>query len=806
MMKSSIKQIKLEHKSLMTISSSVYILGLIAVFTNQPIIFALIITLLSLIVATLGVIRLKYLLIWLMIFYLGVYSAMFRISDSDILYSLAPKDATITGQVISIPNSSLTQNTKFFFKVTDIKYDNKELKNINAKILVTLNTESIDNSQNIKLANNYTITGKLRKPFRATNPSQFDYGKYLKNFNTHTVFYANSSDIESIHKDLTYLEKFSQKLNDLRGSIIETHSKILKTPNLEILGGIVFGDDAVAPPDYIKTSFINSGLLHILAASGMNVAFIYGFWFIFAGLFKLPYKVKIISGIPIILMYALMTGLGASVVRAATMITFVLLGKLIDRDANSIALLSLVAFIMLLINPAYINDVGFQLSFVVTLGILLMAPLVIKTEKKNKKHSIKETVNNWILGTALIPLIAQLWVIPIQMYYFNNISLYSIFANILTVPFLSIISFGGFISSIIATIKPIGAQFCFGIDFILNPLLTIIVKISEFFSQLPNSLIVTSHPNLFQVTIYYLLLVFIAIIIKNKSYNRKNIIGIIICTLILLASFIKLPNKNLEVIFFDVQNADSILIKTPQNQYFLIDTGKMAYNTGKSQAEYIIVKYLKDNGIKKLNSIIVTHFDNDHAGGTVDILKYSKPKNIYLNSEFSNTLTGYNIFKYLKANPEINVNFALNNTVIYTEPNLKITNLFADFKSNDEDNENSIITLIEYFDKKLLFTGDAGIPALEKLFNQLPENINILKVPHHGASNVLNEKLLKKLAPEYSIISVGQNMYGHPTTQILDLLKDSKLYRTDKHNAIKAIVSSDIKIQHWDSIKRKFVY
>ena len=115
MMKSSIKQIKLEHKSLMTISSSVYILGLIAVFTNQPIIFALIITLSSLIVATLGVIRLKYLLIWLMIFYLGVYSAMFRISDSDILYSLAPKDATITGQVISIPNSSLTQNTKFFF-------------------------------------------------------------------------------------------------------------------------------------------------------------------------------------------------------------------------------------------------------------------------------------------------------------------------------------------------------------------------------------------------------------------------------------------------------------------------------------------------------------------------------------------------------------------------------------------------------------------------------------------------------------------------------------------------------------------
>ena len=388
----------------MFITSIVYILGVCSVFTFTPIIVALIITLVLTLFAFFNITKLKYLFVWLIVFYLGLFSALFRVSDSDLLQSLAPKDCKLVGQIVSIPNSNLEDKAKFFFKVDTIEYDNKHFDNVGAKTFVTVNNLS-GTKIPLEIANHYSMTGSLRKPFRATNPSQFDYGRYLRNFGVHTVFYADMISVDGIAIDLKPQEKFFQKLNRLRLRILATHSKFLKSPNTELLGGIVFGDDAVAPPDYIKDSFIHSGLLHILAASGMNVAFIYGFWFVIAGLFRLPYKLRIISGIPLILMYALMTGLGASVVRAAIMIIFVLLGKLIDRDSNSIALLSFVAFLMLLVNPAYLNDVGFQLSFVVTFGILLMSQLIINFGVEGKKLTIKEKFLNGLAGVVFLSLL-----------------------------------------------------------------------------------------------------------------------------------------------------------------------------------------------------------------------------------------------------------------------------------------------------------------------------------------------------------------------------------------------------------------
>ena len=237
-----------------------------------------------------------------------------------------------------------------------------------------------------------------------------------------------------------------QKINDYREYVIKVHSQFLESPNLEILGGIVFGDDAVSPTKEIKQSFINSGLLHILAASGMNVAFIFTFFYYFMSLFKLGYKLKISLGILTVILYTLMTGLGASVVRASCMLIFVLIGKLLNRDAHSISLLSFVALLMLIYNPMYINDVGFQLSFVVTFGILITSDIIIRYKNK---------ILNSIIGTIAIPIIAQLWVIPIQIFYFNNISLYSIVANIMSVPILMVISFGGFVSALLAAIVPL---------------------------------------------------------------------------------------------------------------------------------------------------------------------------------------------------------------------------------------------------------------------------------------------------------------------------------------------------------------
>ena len=348
----------------------------------------------------------------------------------------------------------------------------------------------------------------------------------------------------------------------------------------------MFGDDAVSPPENIKQSFINSGLLHILAASGMNVAFIFSFFFFFLSALKVNYKVNISAGIVMVIVYSLMTGLGASVVRATFMLVFVLIGKLIDRDAHSISLLAFVAFLMLLYNPMYINDVGFQLSFIVTFGLLIMTPFLMRGKNK---------FVNWVIGTVSIPIIAQLWVMPIQIFYFNNISLYSVFANIMSVPILSVISFGGFVSSLIATITPSFICRCF--DFVLNPMLTLLVNISDFWGKLPNAAIQTTHPSVFEIILYYAVLLLItALMDKNirENYLKPIKLALPVLMLVLCLSQISFPNHNLEITAFDVGNADAFLIKTPDNKYLMIDTAKSGYNGGKSQAKMLILKYLMD--------------------------------------------------------------------------------------------------------------------------------------------------------------------------------------------------------------------
>ncbi len=774
---------KLQSKNaVMFITSFMFMAGILSYFNNCEIIVSAVLTIFGIILILQRKAPLKYIIFWLIIFYCGFFNSYFRVNTTDELYELAPTDTSVSGQIVSIPNT-INDKMTFFMNITEAGNTR-----INAKSYVTLYINPME-PNNLNIGDNIIIDGKIRRPFKAGNPSQFDYGKYLQNFNAFTTIYADSGDYQVINAELPLKWQFLRKLNEVRNNILKSHSKYLQSPNLEILGGVVFGDDAVAPPDYIKTNFINSGLLHILAASGMNVAFIFGFWFFIMRFFRVPYKINVTGGMIMVILYTLMTGLGASVLRAALMLLFIQIGKLIDRDAHSVSLLSFVAFLMLVYNPAYINNVGFQLSFIVTFGILTTGMVIFE---KCKNINVPE----WIKGGILIPIIAQIWVAPIQMFYFNTFSTYSILANIVTVPFLSVISFGGFVSSILATIKPIADFVCMIFDFVLKYALDVIVFISNYFASLPNSILQTTHPCIAQIFLYYVIVLLITVFIE-KGYDKKLFITIVTAIAILFISTLNIPNRQLEIITFDVGNADAFLIKTPANKYFIIDTAKMSYKSSSSTAKLVIAKYLKDRGIKNIEGMVLTHFDLDHAGGAVDLIHELNIKNIYVNSLKRNTYTVINIFNAIdRAN--IKTYLARNNNKIYEEPDLTIKTFIAGIPEND--NENSIITLLSYKDFDMLFMGDAGIIAFDKIKKNLPQDIEVLKVGHHGGKNVVNKQMTDYLKNKISVISTGPNNFGHPNRATLDILHNTKIYRTDRNNSIK--ISTDGKVYTMSTFNR----
>ncbi|MBR5554430.1 DNA internalization-related competence protein ComEC/Rec2 [bacterium] len=778
-----------KKNTLMFITSLSFVFGIMSFFVNAEMQVASVYTLVLCILVVRRVIPFKTILIWIVIFYLGFFNAYFRVKNTDELVPLAPANVELIGRITSIPNSNITNKTKFFFEVKSVNS-----KPLNAKTYINI-VNYDDDFSDFEVGRSYKISGKLRTPFKATNPSQFDYGRYLRNFDVFTILYAEKADCLVIDEDLSAKWRFVGGLNSFRNKIIDVHAKYLKSPNLEILGGIVFGDDAVAPPDYIKNTFVNSGLLHILAASGMNVAFIFGFWFYLLSLLKVPYKPRVISGMGIIVLYTLMTGLGASVIRASLMLLFVLFGKLLDRDSHGIALLSFVAFLMLLYNPSYLNDVGFQLSFVVTFGLLCSVEIVVEKFKGNK---FRETV----VGAVLVPVVAQIWVVPIQMFYFNTISLYSFFANITVVPFLSVVSFGGFLSSVVAPIPYVGEFICKFVDLVLNFFLNIVVAISQFFSSIPFSLLETFHPTVFQVILYYSIVLLVTLFIKEGCEKRHwCILGALIA--VLFVSSVHLPNNKLEVIMFDVGNADAFLIKTPKDKYILVDTGKMPYQKGKSQAEMIIRKYLKDKGVKSLELLTVTHFDSDHAGGAYDIIKNMDVKNVLVNSLADTSKMAQNIYDIAdKVNTKITK--PVDNEVVYQENKLVLRAFQHDY---DIENESSVVLLLSYGDFDVLFTGDAGVVALDRIKGEMPNKVEVLKVGHHGARGAVNKSYVKSLNPEVALVSVGKNNYGHPNIKTLEALSSTDIFRTDEVGTVKIVVDSQkYSVYRFISEDRKFDY
>ena len=710
--------------------------------------------------------------ILLCMFILGLLNSSLHLKYDDDLAPLSDEYVTVNAKICSIPTNNVEDKTKFYANVTSYKLENKEEITVKAKTLITINDKE-EKLSKLKIGDTIQATGKMKTVQPAQNPSQFDYARYLQLKKVFSLMYVNKDwEIKSQADDLS--GKFLSKLNDERSKIVDIHATNIKSPMLEILGGIIFGDDAVNPDDDTKTKFINSGIFHILAASGMNVTLIFGIWFFFALRLKLNYKFSIITGILLILFYTCMTGFGPPIIRAFLMLTLILIGKLFDRTAPTIGLLFFVGFLMLAYNPLMLFDIGFQLSFLVTFALILTSPLiVIKTKYK--------IINN-VLGACMIPVIAQLYAMPLQMYYFNTFTLYSVFANIAIIPVLSIVSFIGFISSILALIPFWATKICFVADFILNPFLVYIIKTAELFSSLPHSIVYIQKPLPIQIVLYFTILISLTCILRAKLFKKRLFLLIAILVVILAATFLPINQNKDEIIFFSVGNADAMLIKTNKD-YHIIDTGKTPFMSASSQAKNIIIKYLKDKGIKNIKSLIVTHFDSDHAGGTIDILDNLNVQNVYITDGSENTQLHANIITYFKEH-NITPIEVKSDLEIYNQGKTRITLLKAKNKNIKTENQKSVITHLSYGKNNVLFMADGDIEAYNALKPKYKENLAVIKSGHHGAKGTVNTKMAENA--KLFIISTGQNMYGHPDFEAIKLLKH--YYRTDYHNAIKIVL------------------
>lgn len=633
----------------------------------------------------------------------------------------------------------------------------------NKKILI--NIKMSQDIPSIKYGDSLYIEGEFKQPEEARNYKGYNYKQYLK----------TKKIIGTVELEKAKILKSSNGsfIHNIQKYIRDTINGILTDEEGNLLLAILLGDKDKLSED-IQENFKTSNLSHMLAVSGAHVSYIIlGLTYVLQNSIIGKKNGKIVC-IFFLLVFMAITNFTPSVTRACIMAILTLFSSIIYRKSDVYTNISVAALITLIFNPYSLLDLGFQLSYGGTIGIIIFIKR-IQEKKSNSK------VINYIKQMALVSIYANIIIIPIMMYHFNTVSFTFIISNIMASPILGIIVITGFLFIIASiTVKPLTRL----IAIFIKPILSILIKISQICSKLPFSNILVVTPYMFNVISYYAIILYC---IKSKKNNKCKIIICLLIVLILINFIIYIFPQKLRIFFIDVGQGDSTLIITPDKKMVLIDGGGSdSFDVG----EKVLLPYLLDRRILKIDYVLISHFDTDHCGGILTIMEKVKVKNIII-SEQAEHSENYERFKKLMIHKRIRLIEVKKGDKIkigrYSE--FKILFPTSRLLSENPLNNNSIVAQFNYNNFKMLFTGDIEKLAEQQILKAEKAEIraDILKVAHHGSKTSSIPEFIKAVKPKIALIGVGKNnTFGHPNQQTIKNLENIKcrIYRTDLQGEI----------------------
>lgn len=650
-----------------------------------------------------------------------------------------------------------------------------ELKSVDSSIVKERIVLTIIGEGQYNLGDYILFNGKLEEPDRNTNPMLFNYRLSLLSNKIHNVMTVKDFSVSLIEKNAS----FNYKVKDrFKRDIENLYKNYLNEDNAKILTSIILGDSShLDEEDLIK--YRDLGLAHILAVSGLHIGIISGSLIYLLSRTGLNRRINIILSISIIWIYSYLIGFPPSTIRAGIMFTILYLSHLTHEPYDSINAVMFSMLFSLFINPFWIFDVGFQLSYLATISIIVFTSKIKLLFYPNKNNMI---------GTISSILAVNIGLLPIQSYYFNRISILGLIANLITVPLLSLTLILGMIMILFNyTISYVNIILAAVMDLLLS-IVTIIINI---LGEIPFNVIKLYSPDLVTILLYYLAILIVLGVIDIYGYKTslKKSISFYLAILTIASVIIITHDDHIEIDFIDVGQGDSILIKT-QGYNYLMDTGGSLFSAN-DVGKYITLPYLEKQGIYNLDKVFITHFDEDHSQGLRALLSEVNIKEIYAsyipkNNEIIQILVEHNIpITVLRYGDVIYLDNNTNIKIIWPS---KGTNI------NYSSNNMSLVSLMKYKNYNILFTGDIEKEVESIIGEKIDRKIDILKVPHHGSNTSSTEQFLEKIMPKHSVISVGRgNFYGHPKKDVLARLEKvgSSIHRTDEMGMIRTLLDDN---------------
>lgn len=610
-----------------------------------------------------------------------------------------------------------------------------------------------------------SVSAVLEQPQTNRNQHQFNYKAYLKRKNIHYILRASSLSISDQFSPSILMRIQNIRLKTI-SHLTENISPILSPYFLALITGEKNG---FSPEMY--EVYQQMGVVHLLAISGLHVNLLIGAIYFLLLKFGITRERAVFCLLVFLPFYVILTGANPPVIRAASMTALLLLSEKYATKWSSFSAICLSFILFFVLQPYVINEVGFQLSYVVSFGIILSSRQILTRQQNAFTKSLAISFVSTIMSSV------------VMMYHFYSFSWVGIFLNLIYVPIFTILILPGCLAVFVLSIFP--TEIIRFPEAVLTFLIQLVEKLTYIFAKIPHQTIVTGRPS----PVICVLIILTILIFFYQWQKKKFPLGMFICFCLLcyLSSF----NFSGKVSFIDVGQGDSILIQLPYNQGdYLIDTGgQLPFKKeewAKKRKPFTIggstlAPVLKSKGISSLDKVIITHSDADHMEGLDDLQKNMTIKELI----FAKGAENKPIMKEALA----------------TMPNIKKTIILAGAKwrsgkntfeclypakSGEGGNDDSIVLKAILDDKVWLFTGDLEENGENKILNQ-PIKADILKVGHHGSKTSSSKEFIQKVNPSFAVISCGlKNRFGHPHAETIGTLETAgvTILRTDLEGEI----------------------
>lgn len=620
------------------------------------------------------------------------------------------------------------------------------------------------------------FTGELVQPGQGRNPGSFDYGTYLKRQGINWIIRPDHFG-PACRTNNTTLMAAALKF---RKAGIE---KIMAKDDAEassLIAALVFGERSFLSADRTGV-YQQLGILHLLAVSGLHTGLVaYSLYYLLCriGITRERSSLVLIFILPA---YIVIAGGAPSVVRASLMCIAVLAARQLKWKVKAADTLSILCLILLLYNPFYIFQLGFQLSFLTSFSLILSYNLY-----KNDSP---------VVQVIKVTIVAQLISLPLILYHFYEISLLTVPFNLIFIPFISfwVLPLSYFTTALLFIFPSAGSVSYY----LISSTLRIVHTAADTAATWHWDMLVFGRPAGFM-----LILIVLSVLYFFTSYERSSGISrlfssLIVCFLLFLQLIHPYFNNKAVITMLDVGQGDAVVIELPYRKgIYLIDTGGAVVFgeepdilNQKGPGIRALQPFLKEKGIKKIDKLIITHGHLDHMGDGCHVARKFPVKEIY----------------FPQSSPPAESVLPVLQCMLQTGSAFKLVSEGGGWKTGEAvftalnpagteitENNRSIVLHAVIEEVAFLFNGDLEEEGEKRLISDYPVlSADILKAGHHGSRTSTTEEFLQHVSPKAVLISAGRNnLYGHPHGEVISRLEEQGIavYRTDLQGAVEISV------------------